>query len=151
VVFIAEIVPNWAVVATARLIYGENYCRFSMKHSIVSQNSRQLLEYRWKMQNQWCSLQATADGTCDFPKKGSVEEFITEHGWGYSSTRSGGCIEYHVHHPQWRVQQCIFSKFEGDTRAIYGEELARILMQPPDSAFVADGSPIIVYGGQKIA
>src|SRR5580692_11454391 len=31
------------------------------------------------MQNQWCSLQATANGALKFPQKGSVEEFITEH------------------------------------------------------------------------
>jgi uncharacterized protein YqjF (DUF2071 family) len=150
VVFIAEIVPRWAVAATARLIYGENYRSFSMKHSLVSQNSRLLLEYGWKMRKQWCSLQATADGASDFPEKGSVEEFITEHYWGYSSTRSGGCIEYHVQHPQWKVRQCISSKFEGDASAMYGEELAKILIQAPDSAFVADGSPIIVYQGKKI-
>jgi uncharacterized protein YqjF (DUF2071 family) len=150
VVFIAEIVPRWAVAVTARFIYGENYHSFPMKHSIVSQNSQQFLDYRWKMQNQWCSLQATADGALEFPQKGSVEEFITEHYWGYSGTRSGGCIEYHVQHPQWRVRQCVFSKFEGDAGAIYGKDLAQVLTGIPDSAFFAEGSPIIVYRGKKI-
>jgi uncharacterized protein YqjF (DUF2071 family) len=119
VVFIAEIVPRWAVAAAARLIYGENYHSFPMKHSIVGQNSQWSLEYSWKMKNKWCSLQANVDGALEFPQKGSAEEFITEHYWGCSSTRNGGCIEYQVQHPQWRVRQCVFSKLEGDTRAIY--------------------------------
>src|ERR1700676_1527706 len=69
VVFIAEIVPKWAVAATARLIYGENYRSFSMKHSLVSQSSQQLLEYRWKMKKQWSSLQAQPVGPPVFRKK----------------------------------------------------------------------------------
>ena len=149
VVFISEIVPRWAIAATARLIYGEKYHAFAMQHSIVTQDLQQRLEYRWKMKNQWCSVKATADGQAAIPKKASLEEFITEHYWGYSSTRGGGCVEYHVAHPQWSVRQCIFGKFEGDARPLYGE-LAQILNRTPDSAFLASGSPVTVYRGRKI-
>jgi hypothetical protein len=40
--------------------------------------------------------------------------------------------------------------FEGDVSALYGAELGRILQRPPDSAFIADGSPVIVFKGEKI-
>ena len=31
------------------------------------------------------------------------EEFITEHYWGYTAQRNGGCTEYKVEHPRWNV------------------------------------------------
>ena len=34
VVFIAEIVPKWAIAKVARIVYGENYIRLSMKHRV---------------------------------------------------------------------------------------------------------------------
>jgi hypothetical protein len=33
---------------------------------------------------------------------------------------------------------------------VYGPELGEALRHSPDSAFIADGSPVIVYAGRKI-
>ena len=35
--------------------------------------------------------------------EGSLEQFISEHYWGYSRRRRGDSIEYHVAHDSWRV------------------------------------------------
>jgi hypothetical protein len=40
--------------------------------------------------------------------------------------------------------------FEGDGEATYGSEFGRVLARGPDSAFLADGSPVIVFTGRKI-
>ncbi len=151
VVFIAEIVPKWAVAKVARLVYGENYTCLPMRHRVETETRRKLAEYQWQLNGNWCKLRAEARATPAHPAEGSVEQFITEHYWGYATQRGGGCLEYHVAHPPWRVWTSTAARFEGDAGALYGAELAAILRRPPDSAFIADGSPVIVYTGQGIS
>ena len=86
-----------------------------------------------------------------YAAEGSVEQFITEHYWGYSAQRDGGCVEYHVSHVPWRVWRSATAAFEGDAESLYGSELGRVLRRAPDSAFIADGSPVRVFTGRRIA
>jgi uncharacterized protein YqjF (DUF2071 family) len=150
VVFISEIVPKFAIAATARLVYGENYTSLSMKHRVETQDLRAAAEYQWKIGGRWCTLSAEGTGTPVPPQSGSLEQFITEHYWGYSSQRNGGCIEYHVSHVPWRVWPATRAKFDGDCSALYGKELSAVFQHPPDSAFIADGSPVIVHRGERV-
>jgi uncharacterized protein len=150
VVFIAEIVPKRAIVQLARLVYGENYTHSPMKHSIRTNGLMKTANYQWRINGSWCGLHAETSDTPVRPKDGSLEQFITEHYWGYSAQRNGECIEYHVSHPVWRVSASTTAKFQGDASALYGPELANILQRRPDSAFIADGSPVVVYAGKKI-
>jgi hypothetical protein len=115
VVFIAEIVPSRAIATTARLIYGENYRCFPMTHRIETGKSNTRAEYQWQIGDQWCTLSAQTIGTPAYPQEGSLEQFITEHYWGYSVQR-----------------------------------IAAVLQRGPDSAFVADGSPVVVFAGARV-
>jgi hypothetical protein len=45
----------------------------------------------------------------------------------------------------WRAEA---SRLDCDVAALYGAEFAPALAAPPTSAFVADGSPIVVRRGQ---
>jgi uncharacterized protein len=150
VVFIAEVVPRRAIATTARLAYGENYMRLPMRHRIETQGLNKAVEYLWQVGDQWCRLYAQIVGLAAQPQEGSLEQFITEHFWGYSTQRAGGCVEYHVSHVPWQVWQSSKAGFEGKTSALYGNELATVLQRRPDSAFVADGSPVIVFTGNRI-
>jgi hypothetical protein len=40
--------------------------------------------------------------------------------------------------------------FEGEASTLYGNELSTVLQRRPDCAFVADGSPVIVFNGKTI-
>jgi uncharacterized protein YqjF (DUF2071 family) len=150
VVFIAEVVPTRAIAATARLIYGENYICLPMKHRIETDNLNVTAEYQWQVGGQWCRLSAQTVDLPTHPREGSLEQFITEHYWGYSSQRTGGGIEYHVSHVPWQVWATTKAGFEGDSSVLYGRELATVLQRRPDCAFVADGSPVIVFAGNRI-
>ena len=150
VVFIAELVPKRAIAATARLAYGENYTHLPMKHRVETQGLNKTVEYQWQVGDQWCRLSAETLGLPAQPQQGSLEQFITEHFWGYSTQRTGGCIEYHVSHVPWQVWASPQAGFEGETTDLYGEKLATVLQRRPDCAFVADGSPVIVYRGNKV-
>jgi uncharacterized protein YqjF (DUF2071 family) len=150
VVFIAEIVPKHAIALTARWIYGENYVRHPMAHSVLANESKIEAEYSWRSGNEWCKLQAHANGTPSLPAEGSLEQFITEHYWGYSRQPDGGTVEYHVSHVPWKVWTATHAQFSGNTRDLYGDELSELLTKPPASAFIADGSPVKVFKGSKL-
>jgi uncharacterized protein YqjF (DUF2071 family) len=150
VVFIAEVVPRRAIAITARLLYGENYTRLPMKHRIWSEGSTKTAEYQWQVDGQWCRLSAQTIGPPQHPPAGSLEQFITEHYWGYSTQRSGGCLEYHVSHVPWQVWATAAARFEGDASGLYGREFGQVLQRRPDCAFVADGSPVIVFRGNRV-
>jgi uncharacterized protein YqjF (DUF2071 family) len=150
VVFIAEVVPMRAIAATARIVYGENYTYFPMRRRIETEGVSRTAEYQWQLGHQWCGLSAQTVGLPAYPQERSLEQFITEHHWGYASQRSGGCIEYHVSHAPWQVWATVNAGFEGDASALYGGELANVLQRRPDCAFVADGSSVIVFRGNRV-
>jgi uncharacterized protein len=150
VVFIAEVVPKRAIATTARLIYGENYTHLRMMHHIETNKLKKTAEYQWQLRDQWCRISAQTVGLPTHPQEGSLEQFITEHYWGYSTQRTGGCIEYHVSHVPWQVWPTTKAGFEGEASVLYGRELATVLQRRPDCAFVADGSPVIVFTGNRV-
>lgn len=154
VVFVAEIVPRPAIVVTARLVYGENYKYARMRHRIETKEASKTVRYEWRGQirinDRWCRLSAQTEGLPAVPQAGTLQALITEHYWGYSAQSDGGCLEYHVSHAPWRVWATRMAGFEGDASAFYGRELGAILQRRPDSAFVADGSPVIVFKGERI-
>jgi uncharacterized protein len=151
VVFIAEIVPKQAVATMARLVYGENYICRPMKHHICTEGSKKTLMYQWQVNNQWCQLTARAMGAPALPREGSLEQYITEHYWGYSTQRSEGSLEYYVSHVPWQVWVSTTAGFEGDASELCGFELGRVLQGHPSSAFIANGSPVTVFRGNKLA
>jgi len=151
VVFIQEIVPRRAIAAVARLAYNENYRHLPMAHRISSVYPVLRVEYAWRLGSSWNRLQVHAAGEPHAMPDSSVEQFIAEHYWGYSAQPGGGSVEYHVAHPPWRVWDVTHAEFAGDAAALYGVALARVLHKSPDSAFLADGSPVTVYRGNRIS
>ena len=150
VVFIAEVVPRRAIATTARVLYGENYVCLPMRHKIETNGSGNTVEYQWRVNGDWCRIFAQ---TADLPKQapdGSLEQFITEHYWGYSNQQAGKSLEYRVSHVPWKVWAASSAGFEGEANTLYGNDLAAVLQRRPDSAFVADGSPVIVFKGNRL-
>jgi uncharacterized protein len=150
VVFIAEIVPKKAVAVTARFVYGENYLCLPIKHDISATGPNRTFKYQWQVKDHWCELYAQTVGPPELPREGSLEQFITEHYWGYSTKRNGSTVEYHVSHVPWQVWVDAAAGFRGDVSGLYGIELSRVLQSPPNSAFIADGSSVSVLRGSKL-
>jgi uncharacterized protein YqjF (DUF2071 family) len=151
VVFIKEIVPRWAIATTARLLYGEKYVALPMRHQVLPAEIPASAEYSWRHRGVWNRLRVVPAGEPALVAAGSEEEFITVHYWGYSKLRGGGTVEYRVEHPRWRVWSAAESLLECGAVAIYGPALAGPLAARPTSAFLADGSAVIVYKGERIA
>jgi len=154
VVFIKEIVPRRAIAFVARTVYQENYLALPMAHDIHSAGDILRVSYRWKSEwkskNIWNTISLETVGNGEIPGEGSAEQFITEHYWGYAAQPAGGCVEYRVAHPSWRVWQARESAFDGDAEGLYGEDLAAVLRRKPASAFLAEGSAVSVMRGQRL-
>ena len=149
VVFVREIVPRRAIAAVARLIYGENYVFMPMAHHLDPEDSG-LIEYRWRHSGHWSALSARVRGEPDELEPGSEAEFIAEHYWGYARQRNGSTVEYRVEHPRWRAWAAEAPRLDADVDRLYGPDLGAWLKQAPRSAFVAEGSPIVVRRGRRL-
>jgi uncharacterized protein len=153
VVFIKELVPRWAVATVARVLYNENYVTCPMRSAISlpdGPDGSGSVEYGWRLGGEH-RMHADIRGVPAPPTSGSVEEFIIEHYWGYVVQRDRSTRQYHVEHPAWRVWPAISARFDGDPAACYGPEFAALLTGPPDSALVAEGSPISVRIGETVS
>jgi uncharacterized protein len=151
VVFIREIVPRRAIAFVARRFYNENYVALPMAHEIRSIGDNGLrVAYRWRSGKSWSGINLETDGHSELPGKGSVEQFITEHYWGYAAQPRGGCVEYQVKHPPWRVWQARQSAFDGDAEKLYRNDIAAVLRGKPQSAFLAEGSAVTVMRGRRL-
>jgi uncharacterized protein len=151
VVFIREIVPRRAIALLARIAYGENYIALPMKHKVATNNETVSADYQWKLNGQWCRLRAKAAEPSIQPAEGSLEQFITEHYWGYAAQPHGGCKEYQVVHVPWQVWTAADAGVDGNCEGLYGADFSRILNRQPDSAFIAYGSPVHVCHGKRIS
>jgi uncharacterized protein YqjF (DUF2071 family) len=149
VVFVREIVPRRAIATLARRFYGEPYSAFPMSHSIERDRDQLQCRYVWRRNGREEFVSATASGSPAFVASGSLEEFITEHYWGYTGRR-GQCGQYQVEHPPWRVWRAIDAQFEADVASLYSPGFVAPLSVAPASAFIAEGSPVVVRGGNKL-
>ena len=154
VVFVKEFVPLRAVAWIARTLYDENFVRLPMRHSVLSEGvastGEQKVEYSWYHEREWQRLSLEVSGEAALPTVGSEEEFITEHYWGYTACRDGSTSEYLVAHPQWRVWRAATAELDCDVEALYGKEFVSALAGTPTSAFLAEGSEVAVYTGQRV-
>jgi len=150
VVFIREIVPRRAIAFAARTFYNENYCAVPMSHEIEEIGNRLKVAYRWGAGDCRSEMSLETDGSSCVAVEDSMEQFITEHYWGYAAQRDGGCVEYRVEHPSWQVWQVRNAAFKGDGERFYGKEIASLLGWEPDSAFLAGGSPVTVMRGRRL-
>jgi len=154
VVFIQEIVPRRAVTWIARTLYGENYVTSPMQQQLeyYGPNARpKSVEYRWQHAGHWNRVGVTCPDQTPFePTRGSLEEFIIEHYWGYTCAAGGATREYQVEHPPWQIVPASGVQWECDAVSNYGEKFGPVLANPPPSAFLAMGSDVAVRWANRL-
>jgi len=154
VVFIKEIVPKVAIATVARVLYNENYVAMPMRHTIeeaaTSTGTQLTVGYDWRLGEACHKLWVKTQGEPQPLVSGSEEEFITEHYWGYAAQKDGGCVEYRVEHPSWRVWSVAECEFACDVARLYGVPFVEALQARPSSAFLAEGSAVAVRRGVRV-
>lgn len=151
VVFIRELVPRAIIAWVARQVYNEPYLRVPMTHRDTLERDGGEISYQWRASGASMEMSARVEGAPQPALEDSEAQFITEHYWGYTAQRDGGTMEYEVVHPSWDLWTPACAEFRGDARRLYGPDLGRVLAQNPRSAFVAVGSAVSVYPGQRLA
>ena len=152
VAFVSELVPRWAIAATARWGYNEKYDAVPMRNAIIggSPDESISVEYRWKFSDHWSRVSATGTGAARPLDADSHEQFIAEHYWGYSQQRDGSTYEYQVKHEPWKIWHATDVRFECDAEKQYGDAFAETLARSPDTAFIANGSEVTVSRPRRI-
>jgi uncharacterized protein YqjF (DUF2071 family) len=151
VVFVREIVPRAAITLVADTFYEEPYTTMPMRHSIAASAEALRVRYEWKHRGQWSSMETVA-GLEPVPiQAGSVEEFITEHYWGFTKRSRGATSQYQVEHPGWVVYPIRSCEIVADFGALYGPAFAHLDPRQPDNVLLAEGSAVRVYTGTRLA
>jgi uncharacterized protein YqjF (DUF2071 family) len=154
VVFVRELVPRRAIAFVARWFYNEPYTAVPMQHELqladAAHGQPGRAVYAWHLAGRWHRLEVSTLGQPFLPEPSTEAAFITEHYWGYTVQRDGGSKEYRVEHPAWRVWDTEGAHFDCDVKSVYGEGFVDCLGAPPRSAFLAEGSAVTVYRGQRL-
>ena len=154
VVFVREFVPRRAIATVARWFYNEPYTAVPMRRELemggAANGEAGRAAYAWRLTGRWHHLEVRTRGWPTIPDSASEAAFISEHYWGYTVQRDGGCKEYRVAHPPWRVWDAVGAQFDCDVRSVYGAGFAECLTTRPRSAFLAEGSMVSVYPGRRL-
>ncbi len=150
VVFLRELVPRGAITLVANLLYEEPYRTARMRRKMTqTENSLEVL-YDWKGQGRWYRIAAEASPTLQPIAPGSLEEFITEHYWGFTRRSRGPTSQYQVEHPRWETYAIRRSMIDVDFGALYGHAFASLNVQEPASVLLAEGAPVSIRGGTRL-
>jgi uncharacterized protein len=154
VVFIREIVPRRMIAAVARRCFNEPYIALPMRHAVTKSGgdtgAPRLVRYEWRQAGRWQSVEVEPLGQPAIPAADSEEAFLTEHYWGYTVQQDGGCLEYQVLHPQWRVWRAARASLDCDVARLYGAAFVPVLRGTPVSALLAEGSRVAVFRGRLV-
>lgn len=150
VVFLGEYVPKPAITLVARTLYEEPYSTMPTGHAFAAVAGKLLVSYEWRPRRLWYTLAVEAAAAAEPIAPGSVEEFITEHYWGYTKRSRGGTSVYDVHHPRWQMYPVERYKVAVDFGATYGPAFAGLTGTAPANVLLAEGSAISVGGGERL-
>ena len=166
VVFLSEIVPRPAITLVARTLYGEAYSTARTAHwwntegpeaPLVRHGHKPLeVQYEWRHRAGsgkplWQTVAVQAESRARAMEPGSLEEFITEHYWGYAPGRGGGTTEYAVEHRRWHVYPVREHRIAANFASLYGPEFAALEPNRPDHVLLAEGAPVRIRWGGRIA
>jgi len=147
VVFIKEIVPRLAIATVARVFYGEPYEAWTMSNS----KNENELSYAWQKGDCANHVRVKTGANLGTPAENSDGEFIIEHYWGYTKRGENRTDEYKVEHPKWELFAIENYEIKADFGKLYGGQFAFLSDKKPQSIFMAKGSPVAVYKGEKIS
>lgn len=147
VAFLRELVPRRVIAWVARTCYHEPYLAVPMASTISDHG----VDYRWRLGGRWNRLTLEVAGTPFLPDPTSRDGWLAEHYWGFTPQPDGGTLAYRVEHRPWQLRLGHAPVIDADLATTYGATWAETLAGPPASAFIAEGSPITVSHGRRLA
>lgn len=144
VVFISEIVPNKIVAFLANQLYKEHYSYAKMNSEFSVHNGIKRINYTWQKSDINFYIKTTFENTEMPMLKGSHEEFIYEHYYGYTKVNDKETWEYRVNHNQWQTNKNISCNLACDFELLYGNAFGFLSGQQPHSIYNAIGSEVSI-------
>ena len=148
--FIREYVPLPAITLVANTLYEEPYQTLRMGHTFHDLPNSRYLEYGWKHAETWHTMTVEAARDTQPIAPGSVEDFITEHYWGFTKRTAGYTSQYEVQHPRWQIYPVLDHDIVADFGALYGPAFAHLDSRKPDNILLAEGSEVTVRAGSRL-
>ncbi len=147
VTFIRELVPRRLIAVAATLTYNEPYRRVDMFHKVdVAQGDEKRAAYEWRSGPRYATLWVEGDGPGEGLSPGTFEDFLTHREWGYTRQRDGSTVEYRVDHPRWTFWRAADAQCAGPAlAATFGDNFADVMSRGPHSAWLSDGSAVVVH------
>jgi uncharacterized protein YqjF (DUF2071 family) len=142
VVFINETIPYPIVAWIANKLYNEHYTVVPTKHEILVDKPLKKVKFDWLLNNKWNSIAVTASTTSKQMTAHSLERFIYEHYFGYTTTVDNSTEEYKLQHPSWKVSEVLDYQIDCDFDAMYGKPFSVLNQTKPQAVFIADGSAV---------
>lgn len=150
VAFISEIVPRHAITIVANTLFNEHYKTRKMTQRVSVSNDTLKADYTFLEKGRTQRISASTGIYPQPIKAGSLEDFITEHYYGYTGARNQRTTEYQVEHPSWRTYPIHDYTIAVDFGAAYGSEWKYLTGIKPHSVLLAEGSDVNVYSGTKL-
>ena len=149
VMFVRELVPNWAVAGIARVLYNEPYQTANMtSRSTQVDNMRRVRhDFVYKGTAQMAAL--TSHKPAAIPAPESFETWVKEQEMGFGRSHFGQLTRYRVYHPEWRVFPVEDYALKIDFTLLYGAHWSFLQERVPDSVVHAEGSNIAIYPQEK--
>ena len=144
VVFINETVPYKPVAWLANKLYKEHYIAIPTKHRIAVNQNEKEVEFQWKTPYQWNTIRVKASIFSGEMERGSLQEFIFEHYFGYTKISETVSQEYKINHPRWQVNEIKEYHIDCNFKEMYGDAFAKLENMEPEKVFIAEGSDISV-------
>lgn len=148
-VFIKEIVPKPIIKFIANTLFNENYVSTKMNHELIEKSNQISIGYEWINKGSSQSFMVKAQNSLYKSKKDSLEEFITEHYWGFNQ-KKGKTLTYEIKHPKWDLYKVLNHEIKIDFESTYGKEFSFLTGKEPESIILAEGSEISVEYHSKI-
>jgi uncharacterized protein len=144
VVFINETIPYKIVAWVANYLYKEHYIAIPTKHNWEINDKNKRISYSWKKNNIWDSIKVNASISAKKMNKGSIEEFIFEHYFGYTKVSDSQTEEYSIYHPRWQINEIMDYQINCNFKEMYGKDFEFLSYKNPDNILLAEGSEIAV-------
>lgn len=144
VVFINETIPYPIVAWVANKLYKEHYTVVETKHIMEKSNNEQTIKYEWLLNKKWNRIAVKANTEAKQMEKGSLQQFIFEHYYGYTKASDTHTEEYRLQHPSWLVNNVIDYDIDCDFSQMYGDAFANLTHAAPDTVFLAEGSAVAI-------
>lgn len=153
VTFLRQIIPQELTAKVGRAVGRGNYLRTPTHHEISFEGgsvdhmgrpiSDGVVKYGWG-EGESERLEMRTTGLPQPTGFGPQEQFLSQRLWSYTA-RGPRTIEMRVEHPEWFYWEAGSTSLAADPESLGAGVFAEILKAPPESAFLAKGSKVLLH------